>query len=72
MDERRSPSAVDAEAARQVRVRLLSPWAMLGIAVAVCGVLYLLFPKQSLLEQVRAEHGNDALTAGYLAALLRT
>jgi hypothetical protein len=45
---------------------------MLGLVASVAGVLYLLFPRQSLLDMVRIEQGNDSLTAGYIAALLRT
>lgn len=73
MQERRSPSTADVEDTRgQGRARVLSPWSLLGLAACVGGALYLLFPKQSLIQQVQTERGNDQLTAGYIATLLRT
>jgi hypothetical protein len=73
MQERRSPSTADAEDTRgQGRARVLSPLSLLGLAACVGGALYLLFPKHSLIQQVQSERGNDQLTAGYIAALLRT
>ena len=45
---------------------------MFALTAAVAGALFLLFPKQSLMDKVHAERGNDSLTAGYIAALLRT
>lgn len=42
-----------------------------GIALLAMLTLYLLFPRQALIEQVRLEKGNDALTENYLTNLLR-
>ena len=53
-------------------MRVLSPWALLGVTMAVMATLYLLFPRQSLMDTVQREAGNDELTADYIAALLRT
>ena len=44
---------------------------VLGIALLTILTLYLLFPRQALIEQVRLEKGNDALTENYLTNLLR-
>ena len=69
MEQRRSRSGAGAE---PQRVRILSLWGLLGVAVLVAGLLVLLFPKQTLLEQVRRDSGNDELSANYLTSLLRT
>lgn len=72
MEERRSRSTASAKPAR---VRVLSPWALLGVTVAVIVTFYLLFPRQTLTEKLQAGSGsgeNDQLAADYISALLRT
>ena len=69
MEQRRFRFGAGAE---PQRVRILSIWGLLGITVLVAVLLALLFPKQTLLEQVREDNGNDELTANYLTSLIRT
>ena len=49
---------------------MLSPWALLGVIAAIVATLYLLYPRQSLIEQVQQSSDNDQLTADYIAAQL--
>ncbi len=70
MEERRSPSVADAEPLRG-RARLVSPWALAGLTAGVLLTLYLLYPRQPLLEGLFASSGGDALNADYIAAMLR-
>ena len=69
MEQRRFRFGAGAE---PQRVRILSIWGLLGITVLVAVLLALLFPKQTLLEQVRKDNDNDELTANYLTSLIRT
>ncbi len=55
----------------RARLRLTSPWALLGLAVAVVVALVLVFPRQRLIEQT-AQEPADALNVNYLKNLLRT
>jgi predicted Zn-dependent protease len=69
MEQRRSRSSAEAE---PPRARVLPFWAVLGIALMVSAVLALLFPRQTLIEQLRGTASDDPLTENYLSSLLRT
>lgn len=69
MDQRRLRSGAGAEAPR---ARLLSGWALGGIALMVGATLVLLFPRHALIEQLRRDGGSDSLTLAYLGNLVKT
>lgn len=54
------------------RPRLLSRWALLGIALMVLVPLALIQPKQTLIQEAARQRTGDPLTANYLANLLKT
>ncbi|MEW5903190.1 MAG: tetratricopeptide repeat protein [Pseudomonadota bacterium] len=54
------------------RPHLLSPWVLVGFAVAIVFVLLMIFPKQDLLRQAARERLGDPLTVSYLSNLLHT
>ncbi|TAN82732.1 MAG: tetratricopeptide repeat protein, partial [Gallionella sp.] len=54
------------------RPRLLSHWALFGIALMVLAPLALIYPKQTLIQEAARQRLGDPLTANYLANLLKT
>ncbi len=66
----RSRSIADQPVAE--RARLLSPWALLGMALGTVLVLALIFPKQTLVAQISSQQQGNSLTVSYLKNLLRT
>lgn len=65
----RSRSIADGSAGR---ARLLSPWALVGMALGAGLVLALIFPKRTLVEQISLQQRGNMLTISYLVNLLRT
>jgi len=70
MDRRRYAYVAGADSA--ARARLLSPGALVALVVLVLVALAVLFPRQTLLEQMRREKSPDPLAVAYLTSLLRT
>jgi hypothetical protein len=69
MDQRRSRlRAPDAD----LRERVISTGGLVGVALGIVLVLVLLFPRNSLIEQLRAGKGVDPLSVSYLTNLLRS
>lgn len=66
----RSRSIADSPVAG--RARLLSPWALVGMALGTGLVLALIYPKRTLLDQISLQQRGDMLTISYLVNLLRT
>jgi Flp pilus assembly protein TadD len=69
MDQRRLRSGAGPDAPR---ARLLSGWALGGIALMVGATLVLVFPRRALIEEVQREGGNESLTLAYLTNLVKT
>lgn len=68
MEQRRS--RLVAPDATGLRARILSTGGLLAVAGMVVVALVQLFPRQELMERLRAEPRNDELSVSYLANLL--
>jgi Tfp pilus assembly protein PilF len=70
MDRRRYSYVAGAEPA--ARARLLSPGALVALAILVLVGLAAVFPRSTLLQQVKQGGGPDPLAVSYLTNLLKT
>lgn len=68
MEQKRS--RLVASDATGLRARILSTGGLLVVAAMVLVVLVMLYPRQQLLDRLRAEPRNDELSVSYLANLL--
>lgn len=68
MEQKRS--RLVAPDATGLRARILSTGGLLVVAALVLVVLVMLYPRQQLLDRLRAEQRNDELSVSYLANLL--
>ena len=66
MEQRRSRSTAGADSSR---IRVLPVWMVLGIALLAILTLYLLFPRQALIEQHQEQ--GESLSADLLDAVRR-